>query len=156
MDTHIDLADIKLNRALTSGLSKIPDRNVNCRQAYLSGAYLALIVALSWEVVDRPFLTNDFWMILEDFDSLTASDLVFFINARSLEKLSLSPEMVPNPGLLRGVTHKHYAKGFRDCTDVLIGRIREYFASRFDQGYSHHFQEYLGLKLTEIAKYMNS
>lgn len=156
MNTHIVLSDIKLNRTLNSALDKIPERNVNCRLAYLSGSYLALIVVLSWEVVDRPFLTEDFWFVLDDFDNLTAHDVVCFISARSLEKINITEEMVPNPGLLKGVTQKYYVKGYRDCAEVVVGRVRELFASRYDEGYSHHFQEYLGEKLTEVANYMDS
>lgn len=154
MHTHIALSDIKMNRVLTAGLDSIPVRNVNCRLAYLSGCYFALIVILAWEVVERPFLKDDFWFVLSEFESYTANDVVFFVSARSLEKISLTPEMVPNPGLLNGSTLKYYSAGFLDISRVVAGRIRELFASRFDEFYSLHFQEYLGLKLEEVASYI--
>lgn len=156
MDNLLALADIKLNRVMTSGLDKIPDRYVNCRLAYLSGCYLALVVILSWEVVGRPFLAEDFWLVLEDFDALTANELISFISFRSLEKINLIPEMVPNPKLLIGVTRKYYIKGYQDCAEIVFGRVRGLFVTHFDESYSHHFQEYLGDKLNEVAKYMDS
>ncbi len=155
MDNQLVLADIKLGRVMGSGLCEIPDRHVNCRLAYLSGYYLALVVILSWEVVDRPFLTEDFWLVLEDFDALTANELISFISFRSLEKINLIPEMVPNPKLLIGVTRKYYIKGYRDCAEIVFESIRGLFVTNFDKNYSHHFQEYLGEKLNEVAKEMN-
>ncbi len=98
-------------------LSEIPERNVNCRNAVLSGICLGFVLVSALEEAGYPDVNEKIWLFIRRLHSPTAKLIGDLFYGYSGGKVDLAENLVPNAGLLHGATQKYYHLGLLASRD---------------------------------------
>lgn len=117
--------ELALKRVTDVAFGEILHGNPNNRKAYVSGVYFALVVAMAYVESDLPFVDLVLWRVLEKCadGAMSVADLVYYVDRYSYGKMSISSDLVPNPGLRYGVPGAYYCAGVKDGINWVIMTI---------------------------------
>lgn len=112
----------KFKEAVSGFLATIPDNKLNCQKAYVSGAYIGLMMAILNAEADFPKLSDKFWLYLASGPEVVPElrNYVRKIKTLSNQKIALKLEDFLNPGLRYGEPGSYYLRGIFNAARVGI------------------------------------